>query len=305
MQSILTAKGQLLSDTPLLMFDCTTADGSIHRWSSRSIGWNGNQYSGRVIRHNLFEAQLASDTQVGGVPQLTFELANADSELSEIEQQTGFKGALLMVQVVFFDLIQNTSTTDSVVVFRGLLNPPELVTENSFRLSAMNRMSMQRTVIPNVTIQRMCPWRFPTTAAQRLEAVDGGALRGPYSRFYACGYSADQTNGTGNLDGSAPFTTCSYSRSDCVTRGMFTIDSNGRQTARFGGLEYVPPTILVRGAGQKTSQLSAVQDNTAAYNNVVPLVYGTQWTQPDVVFSRNENAVEPEYDSGSSQCVGE
>ena len=49
-----------------------------------------------------------------------------------------------------------------------------------------------------------------------------------------------------------------------------------------------PPTILVRGAGQKTSQLSAVQDNTASYNDFVPLVYGTQWTVPDVVFSRND-----------------
>ena len=60
------------------------------------------------------------------------------------------------------------------------------------------------------------------------------------------------------------------------------------QPGRFGGLEYVPPTIVVRGAGQKTSQLSAVQENTAAYNDVVPIVYGTQWTQPDVVFSRND-----------------
>jgi hypothetical protein len=31
-----------------------------------------------------------------------------------------------------------------------------------------------------------------------------------------------------------------------------------------------------------------VQDNTAAYNDFVPLVYGTQWTMPNVVFSRND-----------------
>ncbi len=69
---------------------------------------------------------------------------------------------------------------------------------------------------------------------------------------------------------------------------MFNIDSSGRTTGRFGGLEYVPPTILVRGAGQKNYSLSAVQDNTAAYNDFVPLVYGTQWTLPDVVFLRND-----------------
>ena len=288
MQSVLTAKEQLNADTPLFFFDCTLTDGTIRHWCSRTITWNGTPYEGRVVRQNQFEAQLASDAQVGGVPKLTFELANADSELSEIEEQTGFKGAQLTVQSVFFDLVAGAATTDSTVVFRGLMNPPDTITETTFRLSAMNRMSMQRTVVPNVRVERMCPWRFPATAAQRLEAVDGGASRGKYSQFYRCGYSPDQANGVGNLDGNAPFTSCSYARSDCEQRGMFNIDTTGRQTGRFGGIEYLPPTILVRGTGQKNSQLSAVQNNTAAYNDFVPLVYGTQWTNPDVVFSRND-----------------
>lgn len=288
MQSALTAKEQLSADTPLFLFDCTLSDGTVRHWSSQSLTWNGTEYEGRVIKHNMFEAQLASDTQVGGPPKLTFELANADSELSEIEQQTGFKGATLIVRTVFFDLAAGQPTTDSTVVFRGLMNPPDTITENTFRLSAMNRISMQRTVIPNVRVDRMCQWRFPSTAAQRLEAVDGGALQGKYSFFYRCGYSPDQANGTGNLDGNTPFTSCAYSRSDCEQRGMFSVDTSGRTTARFGGLEFLPPTILVRGNGQQNTQLSAVQQNVAAYNDFVPLVYGTQWTTPDVVFSRND-----------------
>ncbi len=288
MQSALTAKEQLNADTPLFFFDCTLADGSVRHWSSRTITWNGTPYEGRVIRQNVFEAQLASDTQVAGPPKLTFELANADSELSEIEQQTGFKGAQLVVQSVFFDLVVGGPTSDSAVVFRGLMNPPDTITETTFRLSAMNRISMQRTVIPNVRVERMCPWRFPTTAAQRLIAVDGGAEQGKYSPYYRCGYSPDQANGTGNLDGDVPFTSCSFDRADCEQRGMFTIDTSGRTTGRFGGLEFVPPSILVRGSGQQNSQLSAVQENTASYNDFVPLVYGTQWTMPDVVFSRND-----------------
>lgn len=288
LQSALTAKEQLNADTPLLLFDCTLADGSVRHWSSHTITWNGVAYEGRLVRQSQFEAQLASDTQVGGPPKLAFELANADSELSEIEQQTGFKGAQLVVQVVFFNLATGMPTSDSTAVFRGLMNPPDTITESTFRLSAMNRISMQRTVIPNVRVERMCPWRFPTTAAQRLLAVDGGAAQGKYCQFYRCGYSPDQANGVGNLNGNVPFTTCSYSRADCEQRGMFTADTSGRTTARFGGIEFVPPTIQVRGAGQKNSQLSAVQENTASYNDFVPLVYGTQWTVPDVVFSRND-----------------
>src|SRR5579862_5195001 len=247
MQSAFTAKEQLDADTPLFFFDCILADGTIRHWSSRTITWNGILYEGRVVRQNLFEAQLASDTQVGGPPKLTFELANADSELSEIEQQTGFKGAQLTVQCVFFNLAAGTATAGPVVVFSGLMNPPDNISESTFRLSAMNRISMQRTVVPNVRVERMCPWRFPTTAAERLEAVDGGAERGKYSSFYRCGYSPDQANGVGNLNGNAPFTSCSFTRSDCEQRGMFLTDTSGRATARFGGFEYVPPTILVRG----------------------------------------------------------
>jgi hypothetical protein len=288
MQSALTAKEKLNSDTPLLLFDCTLANGRVVRWSSASIAAGGVPYEGRVVRHNLFEAQVASDTQIGGAPRLSFELANADSNLSEIEQQVGFKGARLMVRAVFVDLAAATPTSDPLVVFSGLMNPPDLITESSFRLSAMNRMATQRSVVPEVRIQRLCPWRFPVSGAQRAEAVDGGASRGKFSPFYRCGYSADKENGVGNLNGSVPYSDCSRTRPDCEQRGMFKTDSTGRTTARFGGVEYVPPTILVRGSGQKNYSLSAVQDNQARYNDFVPLVYGTQWHTPDVVFSRND-----------------
>src|SRR2546423_1393568 len=129
MQSALTAKEKLNADTPHFLFDCTMADGSVERWSSRTIAWGGQIYDGRVLRHNLFESQLASDTQVGGAPKLTFELANADSRLSEVDRQIGFKGARLTVQSVFFDVTTRIATSDTAVVFRGLMNPPDLITD--------------------------------------------------------------------------------------------------------------------------------------------------------------------------------
>jgi hypothetical protein len=288
MESILTAKEQPTVGTPLLLFDCTLADGHELHWSSRTIDHAGAHYEGRVLRHNIFEAQAGSDTQIGGAPRLTFELANADSALSQIEQEIGFKGARLLVHSAFAGVSGNTIGTDSIAVFSGLMNPPDLITETAFRLSAINRMSTQRSILPEVRIQRLCPWRFPMTESQRREAVDGGVRFGKYSPFFRCGYSPDQPGGCGNLNGDKPFADCAHSRSDCEARGMFRSDSSGRNTARFGGIEFVPPTILVRGSGQKSWSLSAVQDNLARYNNFVPLIYGTQWHAPDVVFSRND-----------------
>lgn len=288
MQSPLNAKEVVNADTPILFFDCTLADGSVEHWSSRSFTLAGVPYEGRVLRHNLFEAQLASDTQIGGAPRLTFELANADSRLSQIEAQSGFKGSRLSVKVAFMDIAAGVATSDPLVVFSGLMNPPELITENSFRLSAMNRMSTQRSVLPEVRVQRLCPWRFPASGAQRAEAVYGGDARGKYSPFYRCGYSPDQEGGKGNLNGEQPYTDCAHTRAACEARGMFTSDSSGRTTSRFGGVEFVPASILVRGSGQKNQSLSAVQDNQARYNDFVPLIYGTQWHAPDVVFSRND-----------------
>lgn len=282
-----TAKEILNADTPVFLFNCTMADTSVQMWSSQTITISGNQYVGRVLKHNLFEAQVASDTQVGGSPKLSFELANADSYFSEVEQEIGFKGALLVVSSLFVNTTTGLATTNAVVVFRGLVNPPDLITESTFRLSAMNRMSMQRTQLPEVSVQRLCPWRFPTTSAQRAEGADSSP-QNKYSFFYRCGYSADQPGGVGNLNAGVAYTSCALTRADCVSHGMFTSDSSGNTTGRYGGLEYVPATVLVRGAGQKSLQLSNVQDNQAAYNDPVPLVYGTQWHMPDVVFSRND-----------------
>ena len=69
---------------------------------------------------------------------------------------------------------------------------------------------------------------------------------------------------------------------------MFDQDASGRTTRRFGGIEFVPASVLVRGYGEKGTHASAVLDNEARYNDFVPLLYGTAWYQPPVVFARND-----------------
>ena len=278
MPTIYELKEQAVTDTPLLVFDCTLSDGRTEHWSTHGVTVSSVTYEARVMSHNLFELQAASDQGVDGIPRITLVLGNADSHFSEIERATGWKGARLTASFLFYDLRNGAPATEATVLFQGICNPPDEIREATFRITATNRMNLQRLLLPQVRIQRRCPWAFPGTAEARTEAIDGG-VNGKYSRYYRCGYSAGSDGGNGALNGGAPYATCGYTRGDCEARGMF---------GHFGGIEFVPPAIQVRTYGDKAYHTSAVALNDARYNDFVPMVYGTAWYNPPVVFARND-----------------
>ena len=287
MVTISSLKELEVPGTPLFLFDCTLKSGDVERWSTHNVTVNGNSYLARVLKHNIFEIRSSPDATTDAISKLSITLANADSFLSPIEQNIGWKGAQLTVTFLFFDLINHIVASDSQIVFRGIANSPDQSTESSLRLSFTNRLNLQRVYLPEMSIQKRCPWTFPATVAQRLEAVKGGE-RGEFSPFYRCGYSADQTGGVGNLNSGAPYTTCDFTRTQCQQRGMFSNDNGNNITRRFGGIEFVPASIIVRSYGERGSHVSNSLPNQALYNDYVPLIYGTGWYQPPVVFARND-----------------
>ncbi len=278
MQSIFELKEQPITETPLLVFECTLPNGQVERWSTHRIVAGGNAYEARVLQHSVFEIQAGSDQGVDGIPRISVVLANADSRFSEIERATGWKGSRLKAGFLFYDLRRDEPASETSVIFQGICNPPDEIREATLRLTASSRLNLQRLVLPQARIQRRCPWEFPDTEARRGEAIDGGAS-GKYSRYYRCGYSAGIAGGTGSLTGGLPFAGCGYTRTDCEARGMFP---------HFGGIEFVPPAISVRTYGDKNWHQSAVAVNQTRYNDFVPMVYGTAWYQPPVVFARND-----------------
>src|SRR6185437_2630677 len=195
------------ADTPLLFFQCTLPSGDVECWSTHSIAFSGQNYSARVLRHNLFDLQLSSDDAMDGITRLSLTLANADSAISEVNTAVSLKGSQLTVYFAFADLPSATITTESTVLFRGIGGDPDLITEEALTLSFTNKLSLQRIPVPEVRIQRTCPWNFPSTLEQRTEASDGGEF-GPFSRFYRCGYSADVPQGIGNLNAGQAYTSC-------------------------------------------------------------------------------------------------
>jgi len=276
------------TDTPLLFFDCVLPSGQVENWCTHAIAFNNQSYDARVLKHNLFDLQLSADDAMDGITQLSLTLANADSVISELNTVYGLKGSQLTVYFAFADLPSGTITTEYTILFRGIAGDPDLITEDSLQLTFTNKLSLQRIPVPEVRIQRSCPWTFPATLAQRTEAVNGGA-NGRYSRFYRCGYSADVAGGVGNLNSNGQaFPSCDGSRGQCQQNGMFNEDASGNVTRRFGGFEFVPSAIMVRTSGQSSSHLSPVLDNSAKYNDPVPIVYGTGWLRAPVIFSRND-----------------
>lgn len=287
MSTIAELKDQSVTETPLLLFDCEPVAGSVERWSTHRVEFEGGTYEARVLRHNLFELRSAPEEGIDAIAKIALTLANADSHFSQIERNTGWKGARVTVRFAFFNLKAGTVASESVVVFRGVANPPDEIKESTFRLTFTNTLNLQRVLLPEVRVQRRCPWKFPATAAQREEAITGQD-RGKYSPFFRCGYSADLPGGTGNLDGEAPYTTCDYTRAQCEQRGMFRQDAAANPTRRFGGIEFVPPSTMVRSYGEKGYHLSSPVENEARYNDFVPLVHGTAWYSPLIVFSKND-----------------
>jgi hypothetical protein len=287
MSTIHESKRREVLDTPLLLFECTLADGTVERWSTHRVTAEGNQYEPRVLKHGGFEMKLAGEEAVDTGARFTVTLSNVDRHFSQVDGTVGWKAAKLRVRFGFFDLQAGTPTTELCAVFAGIANPAEELTETEARLSFTNRLNLQRLQVPALRIQNRCPWRFPETAEERAEAVDGGA-RGCYSALYRCGYSADQPGGTGNLEAGTVFLTCGRTREDCQARGMLRQDAQGRATARFGGFAYLPPSVVVRAHGEKSGATADPVDGRARANDAVPLVYGTAWITAPVIFARND-----------------
>src|SRR5580658_5488069 len=183
MSTIDVLKEQTTPTTPLFLIDCVLSSGSTESWGTHAATFSGTSYAARLLKHTLFQLVTSSTDGLDGATQIALTLANADSHFSEIERETGFKGAQVTIRFLFYDFVANLAASEARVVFRGIANSPDEITESAFRVTVMNRLNLQRINLPDTRIQRTCPWFFPSTPAQRLEALTGGS-KGSYSPLY-------------------------------------------------------------------------------------------------------------------------
>ena len=252
MSTIAILKENAQAQTPLVLFTFTFADASVKRFSTHAVTYSGNAYEARILRHNFFEVQAMSEQGTDQLPHISLTLANADTQMSQLNATKGFKGAALVVVFVIFDLVGAVvASSDSWTVFNGICNAPDEINDLELVVSAVNRMNLQRSVLPPVRVQRRCPWPFPATAAQRLEATtDRNSI------FYMCGYGPDVAladKPVGKKDGANPFTTCTFTRADCIARGMFNHDA---------------ATTLAAAANSGATTISVVADIVPVNENI-------------------------------------
>ena len=155
----------------------------------------GTTYQPRVLRHNLFELQTASDLGVDAIPKASITLANADSHFSEIERSVGWKGAGVTVRFLFFKLKDNEPETESMILFKGIANPPGR--NHGIHVSADGgepdepaagaAASGARRTALSVGFSE----HFRTSGKRRRR----GDRRAAIPRFFRCGYSPDVGRG--------------------------------------------------------------------------------------------------------------
>lgn len=313
--TILGAKDQTLTYQSLLLCELTWSDGSTLFLSSENLDattggfpYNGNDYLPRISQQTLGALQSVSDNGIIQLPSITINMADADGFLwNEFELVKGFKGAKLVLKLVFWDPDTTTFSNDYQIKFVGVCNAPD-TDESYMTMVVTNIIQLPNFNLPTTSIQQICPNNFPTTHAQRVAAA-----LDPSSQFFACGYSPDVNNsdgpgGTaaavGNNDSSnmgQPFTQCSYTWQDCIARlgnaalptttsnpqtnpVQIMADQSGRKTGRFSGIRWFPPNSWRGVAYISGNQSNGIDDaNQTKYTDYFPMVYGTQFVQPPIM----------------------
>ena len=190
-QPSMKLKEQAVTDTPLLVFDCALPDGRTEHWSTHAVTVAGVTYEARVMSHNVFEMQTASDQGVDGIPRISLVLAQRGLALFGDRAGDGVEGRAADGELPVLRPAQRRAGDGSDGAVPGHLQSagrdpggdvPDHGDEPDEPAAAAAAAGAHPAAVP-----------VGVSGARRssaTEAIDGGA-NGKYSRYYRCGYSAE------------------------------------------------------------------------------------------------------------------
>lgn len=245
---------------PLLVAVITFTDGAVLRVATHPLNaaeggfqYGGQNYTGRVVSYEIGALQGYDAGGIDIIPKVSLVLADADKALKiNYEDAKGFAGAMLDLTFVLWDADTSTYSSDSILKFRGICDAAETEFE-TLTVNAANKLNLQRKQLPNVLIQRRCPWLNPRTPEQRATADQEDSF------FYECG----ETN-----NAAVP---CNYTKATCT------------RPNRFGGIEYDTPANS-RSREYTSGNWIDISNapNDVRYGEPVPMVYGTAWVNAKI-----------------------
>jgi hypothetical protein len=304
---------------PILLASLTFADGSMlylstHAFNAGEGGsqYQGNDYLSRIAEQDISQVQARSEQGIDRISEVTLHLYNADQYLlTNYEQASGkgFKGAILKLALVLCDIDSSGAyvfSTDSTapVKFQGICEAPQGENASAMlSVRATTSHNLGRVDFPILHVQQRCINVFPRNASERLAgATDISAWQ------WGCGYNPDQTGtdpeiggdcrrgstttagatdaqGRVIADGSGNFITCSYTKADCVARGMYSRDASARATGRFTAIQWAPAQREGRSKSYTQGKNVTVfsSRNDSIYSRSYPMLYGTQWIKTPII----------------------
>lgn len=277
---ILYVKDYEQSYKPTILYSFTFTNGvtlnlsdaaDLRGGAPNAINYYGVQYDALLVRQRIQAIQATSQIGTDTFGSIGIDLADPSGTYIRYEHAFGYAGAIVTAKLVLYDPQTGICTPDNYFVFAGICDPATWA-NNALSVTARSIYDLTRQTLPYMPIQRQCPKNFPATYSQRLDGAGN-----PFSIYYDCGYSPDIPGGVGN----AGFTNCSYTRAACEARGMFSTDSQGRNTSRFGGDEWIPPATWKSKSYTQAKTIIGINNaNPGKWGQWFPLSFGTAWISP-------------------------
>jgi hypothetical protein len=125
--------------------------------------YDGNPYLPRILNQDMAAFQLLSQQRVSTPPTVSLKLADADILPWGDEMGIGFRGPVLTIRFVFWQVDTGNFSSGSIIYGPFPCSAASNVDYTSLTIPVGSKLNMEQIQAPFIHIQQTCPWSFPVT----------------------------------------------------------------------------------------------------------------------------------------------